>query len=69
MKYIFERRTLAFSLQALVILVIICRSTCYGDALDDAMNKALKQFNIRGASVAYFDRVSEKTLFNTCHDQ
>ncbi len=53
-------RNPALSLHALVILITIGRSMCNGDVLDDAMNKALTQFNVRGASVAYFDKVGQK---------
>ncbi len=58
MKYTFAMRNLAFFL---LKLMIVGRNMCNGDdALDNAMNKALNQFNIRGASVAYFDRVGRK---------
>ena len=45
-----------------VIFAIVLIRSSLADVLDDAMNDALNNYNVRGASIAFFDRVSP--LFN-----
>ena len=45
-----------------VIFAIVLIRSSLADVLDDAMDDALNNYNVRGASIAYFDRVS--SLFN-----
>lgn len=41
-----------------VIFAIVLIRSSLADVLDDAMDSALNSYNVRGASIAYFDRVS-----------
>ena len=48
-------------IQVTFAIILMMRSSL-ADVLDDAMDSALNNYNVRGASIAYFDRVS--SLFN-----
>ena len=44
-------------IQVTFAIILMMRSSL-ADVLDDAMDSALNSYNVRGASIAYFDRVS-----------